>query len=71
MIYNRLQLLVETWLVLVKDDFTTEGRFWGGDWSVLPTACSDRTCRLVLVKDDWLQQKAGFGEVIGRFTYCL
>ena len=42
-----------------------------GDWSVLPTACSDRTCRLVLVKDDWLQEKAGFGEVIGRFYLLL
>ena len=26
---------------------------------------------LVLVKDHWLQQKAGFGEVIGRFYLLL
>ena len=25
----------------------------------------------MLVKDDWLQQKAGFGEVIGRFYLLL
>ena len=58
--------------MLVKDDWLQQkDRFWGGDWSVLPTACSDRTCRLVLVKDDWLQQKAGFGEMIGRFYLLL